>query len=80
MISFPASNAGLVDAAGVDPKVSQAISSGLFAAKADLFVPNLVLADSLFEVFVGDLFRAPGVGQYRVRGNVGTWSVVCKAE
>jgi hypothetical protein len=46
----------LIDTTGVYPEVLQAVFLRLVAAEPDLFVAWLVLAGSLDEVLIGDLF------------------------
>ena len=61
-----------VDATGVNPKVSQTITSGLFCAEADLVVAKLALCRTIYHVFKADLFgiRSPCVREYGILGNV----------
>jgi len=61
-----------VDATGVDPKVLQAIASGLFSAEPDLVVARLALAGTIHQVLQADLFgiRSPRVREYGIPGNV----------
>ena len=63
----------LVNATGVNPKVFQAILSGLFSAEPDLLIARLLiarllLASAICQVFEGDLLRirSPCVGKYRI--------------
>jgi hypothetical protein len=47
---------GFVDTAGVHPKVLQAIESSLFSAEPDLLVSILILAGTIYQISVCDLF------------------------
>ena len=58
----------LVNATGVNPKVFQAILSGLFSAEPDLLIARLILASAIFQVFEGDFLsiRSLCVRKYRI--------------
>ena len=58
----------LVDATSVNPKVLQAIYSGLFSTEPDLLIARLILASAIFQVFEGDFLsiRSLCVRKYRI--------------
>ena len=59
----------LVDTTGVNPKVLQAVLSGLFSTETDLLIARLILASAIFQVFEGNLLnvRSPCMRKYRIR-------------
>jgi hypothetical protein len=70
-----------VDATGIDPEVSEAITSRLFRAEPNLLVAILLVSSSLFKVPKGYLFGiwAPRVRQYGILGNIAN-QILCKAK
>ena len=72
----------LVDAAGIDPKVLQAVAFGLFSAEPDLVVTIFMLASAIYQVFEGDLLGIwpPCVRKYRIPGNIVANEVLGQAE
>jgi hypothetical protein len=64
----------LVNTAGVDPKVTQIITSGLLSAEHDLTVASFILTIPIYHVEEGDFFSPPSmrkdsVGWYVVLAN-----------
>jgi hypothetical protein len=56
----------LLDTAGIDPEVVQAIASGLFAAEFDFATASLTSAIVCFQIEKGDFFRSPRMRQYSI--------------
>jgi hypothetical protein len=68
---------GLVDTAGINPKVLQVVLSCLFATEQDLLVASLALASAVCHVVEGNLIgiRSPRMGQYCIG-----WDVIFSAQ
>jgi membrane protein YdbS with pleckstrin-like domain len=56
----------LINAARINPKVSQSIASALISAELDLAIAEFVSACTIDKVFVAHFFCTPGVGKYRI--------------
>lgn len=55
-----------VDAAGVNPKVMQAVTLSLFTAELYLAITSLALARAVYQILKGDLLRSPSVRKYSI--------------